>query len=1160
MKPTTADFLTDTQRRGVELVGRDVCVTAGAGSGKTRVLVERFVYLVVTKKTPIQGILTITFTEKAANEMKQRIADRFEELGLERELQDIEFAYLSTIDGFSARLLREHALEAGVDPEFAVLDEYESRYLQRSVAEVILSEWGASNPEDVNVLLRGLHCQHLEETAVDIMGRIRSTGTALQDVAQLNAGPQEMKVVLDKISACLYGLEEYLKHGSVSEKISANISAVTSALLPIVNTARAAPDSLTVDHVNHVDEVLRQYAKLTVPEPVKGNLRDLREEFFPELRRIFFEREAAGVGRVLRKFLAELSSRYEEEKRFRSALDFCDLTEKTVQLLRTAPHVRQELKEKFEYILVDEFQDTNRLQKSLIDLLRSDENLFVVGDARQSIYGFRDADLEVFLQHREEVARENGVVIRLDSNFRTRPEIIDFINHVFKGVSGGNGQVERSELVAASRFNEKRNPSVELILTKGSSVDEARRLEAATLAGRIHDIVEKKEVRITRSGGPREGTPVSYGDVAVLLRSTADIKLYERALAELSIPFFVTRGRGLYNAREITDLMNFLKVIDNPLDEIKLAAVLRSPFVGVTDECLFWLAHYGKYRNGTGKEMFHTIGQADEIPEIEPHHRDRLVRFAGQLNLFRELRGRLSTGSLMDVIIDKTDFDTRMLALPSGRQKYANIRKVVELARSLEKKGFSGLNEFFRVISDLRFMETRESEAPTDVEKSDVVKLMTIHAAKGLEFPVVALADLNRLRRNRSDDLIFSKKTGLGFRVLNTVTRDPETTCSYSQAVEDQRQKDLEEMGRVFYVALTRAEEHLLLSGALGPGSRGEWIKVLAERLGLPLESMDMPESITFGDNGCKLRIVTDGVKHKTSHAFRKLPAPDRQKILDGKKLELPPGAPQSAEDVLSFLRVKPRIGSGGNYVYSVTEIMSFLLCPRLYYLGHYLGLPSMRADSVEETAVDRREHDEIRRDVLGSIVHAVLERYHPDFTEPQLRQSVLQAFNEELIGEPAQEQVDLVTQWVMGFYSGPVGRAVKDSRKVERELPFVFKHRGNPIRGTIDLLFSPDGSDWHLVDYKSSSVMPKEVQGYEFQMRLYSLAVEAIYGRKPLKATLFFIVPKEAVPVDISSIAMKDLEDKLESFFNAQKGGAFPERKGPHCDWCGYRGYCEKG
>lgn len=1159
MKPSISPNLTNAQKKGVELVGRDVCVNAGAGSGKTRVLVERFIYLVVTRKTPIQNILTITFTEKAANEMKQRIADRFEELGLERELQDIEFAYLSTIDSFSARLLTEYALEAGVDPDFTVLDEYESRYLQRNIAETLLAEWETSNPQDVNVLLRGLHCRHLDVAAVDIMGKIRSTGTALQDITQLHAGPQEIKAVLERISACLDSLEGHLKRGAVSEKISENISAVTSALLPIVNTACEAPEKLVADHINYIDEALKQYAKLHGPESVKSGFKNLREELFPELRRIFFEQEASGVRQVLREFLLELAGKYEEEKRSRSALDFCDLTEKTIRLLRAAPHVSQELKEKFKYILVDEFQDTNKLQKNLIDLLRSDENLFVVGDARQSIYGFRDADLEVFLRHREEVAEKKGTVIRLDSNFRTRPEIIDFINHVFRGVPEGNGQIERSELIAASRFNEKRNPSVELILTRGGSLDEARRLEAATLAGRIHDIVEKKEVKITRLGGPREGEPVSYGDIAVLLRSTADIKLYERALAELSIPFFVTRGRGLYNTREITDLINFLRVINNPLDEIKLAAVLRSPFVGITDECLFWLAHYSKDKNGNGKEMFYTVGHADEIPEIAPHHRDRLLRFAGQLRLFRELGGRLPIGSLMDAVVDKTDFDTRMLALPSGRQKYANIRKVVELARNLEKKGFSGLDEFFKVVSDLRFMETRESEAPTDVERSDVVKLMTVHAAKGLEFPVVALADLNRLRRNRADDLIFSKKAGLGFKALNPVTRDQETTCSYHQIVEEQKQKDLEEMERVFYVALTRAEEHLLLSGALGPGSKGEWIKILAENLGLSLGSVDMPESVTFGNNDCRLRIITDGVKHRTSPSFRKLSTLDRQKILEGKKLSLPPGTPKSTKDVLSSLRTTPRTGSGGNYVYSVTEIMAFLLCPRLYYLRHYLGLPAVHTGSAEDTAVDRKERDEIRRDVMGSIAHTVLERYRPDFNELQLRESVLRAFGEELIGEPTEGQVDLVTQWVMDFYSSPLGRRVKDSKRVERELPFVFNHKGNPVRGTIDLIFSPNGSGWHLVDYKSSSVMPKEIQGYEFQMQLYSLAVEAIYGQRPREAALFFIASKEAVPVDTSPGAMKDLGDKLESFFNAQEGESLPERKGPHCEWCEYHDYCNR-
>ncbi|MEE9584509.1 MAG: UvrD-helicase domain-containing protein, partial [Candidatus Brocadiales bacterium] len=710
---------------------------------------------------------------------------------------------------------------------------------------------------------------------------------------------------------------------------SEKLDKITSALSPIIKLAHAAPEKLTVDNINSIDEVLKQHGGLSVSGAVKGDLKELREDFFPELRRLFFEKEAAGVGLGLRKFLLELAEKYEEEKRSRSALDFSDLTEKAIQLLRTAPHVRLELREKFKYILVDEFQDTNRLQKTLVDLLRSPGNLFVVGDARQSIYGFRDADLEVFLKYREEVAEESGAVIRMDENFRTRPEIIDFVNHVFMGIPRGKAPVGYSKLIAASRFGEKRDPSVELVLSKGANMDEARRLEAIALARRIQDIVENEEVKITRLGGPREGSPISYGDIAVLLRTTADIKLYERALAELNIPFLVVRGRGLYNAREITDLVNFLKVIDNPLDEIKLAAVLRSPFVGVSDECLFWLAHYSKDKNGDGKEIFYTLSHADEIPEIEPHHRDRLLRFAEQLGLLRDLKGRLPISAFMDAVIDKTGFDTRILALPSGRQKYANIRKIVELTRGfLEKRGFSGLGAFFRAISDLRVMEMREPEAPIDVERNDVLKLMTIHSAKGLEFPVVALADLSRDRRNRTGDLTFSKKTGLGFRTFNPVTRGPEMTRSCYQIDEEQGQKDMEEMERVFYVALTRAEEHLLLSGALGSRNKGGWLKALAENLDLSLESEDMPESITFGGHGCKLRVITDGIQRKTHQSFKKLPALDRQKVLDGEKLGLPPGSPQSAKNILSSLKAVPdsvRRGEG-NYVYSATEIMAFLL------------------------------------------------------------------------------------------------------------------------------------------------------------------------------------------------------------------------------------------
>ncbi|MEE9200904.1 MAG: UvrD-helicase domain-containing protein [Candidatus Brocadiales bacterium] len=1152
--------LTRAQKDGVEAVSPDVCVTAGAGSGKTRVLVERFVYLVVSKEVPIHDILAITFTEKAANEMKQRIADHFEEHGPVEKLREVEFAYLSTIDSFCARLLREHALEADVDPEFAVLDEYESRYLLRDLAAGLLAKWETSNPRDFSALLSGLHCQDLEGAAVNIIGRIRSTGIAIRQIVTPDVTIDEIEMVAKKISNCLDELKGHLQGGAVTGKMAERISAITSKLEPVIEGLCREPGKLTVDDINCIGEVLKEHGSLRVSEAVKGDLTGLREELFPELRRLFFERESVVTGLALRKFLIELAEKYGGEKRSRGVLDFADLAEKAIQLLENAPRVGLELGKKFKHILVDEFQDTNKLQKTLIDLLRSHGNLFVVGDARQSIYGFRDADLDVFLNYRRDIAAKTGAVIRLDENFRTRPEIIEFINLVSGGVPEGGGRVESSELVAASSFKSKKSPSVELIMAEGGNMDEARRIEAAALARRIHDIVEREEVRITRLGAPTQGTAVSYGDIAILLRSTADIKLYERALAELSIPFFIVRGRGLYNTREITDLVNLLRVIDNPLDEIRLAAVLRSPFVGVSDECLFWLSHYSKDKNGDGKEIFYTLERADNVPEIEPCHRDRLLRFAEQTRLFRSLKGRLSVGALMDAVIDRTGYDTRMLALPSGRQKYANIRKVLELARTLDKKGFSGLKEFFDVVSDFKVMETRESEAPTDVEKSDVVRLMTIHSAKGLEFPVVALADLSRGRRNTSDDLRFSKKTGLGFKVLNPLTRNPEETRSYRQIDDEQEQKDTEEMERVLYVALTRAEEHLLLSGALGSRSKvAGWLKTLTERLGLSVGAeSDTPESVVYGDNGRTLRVIKEVARHRTRRSFKRLPPVDRQKILGGKKLGLPPEASAPTGDVFSSLKTAPeRVGGGGNYVYSATEIMSFILCPRLYYLGYKMGLPAVQTERPEDTPDSLRGQDEIRKDVMGNIAHAVLERYRPGSARLELRECVLQAFEEALVHRPAGGQADTVAKWVEDFYSGPVGSVVKTARRVERELPFIFNHRGNAVRGVIDLLFSPNGADLHLVDYKTSTAIPKEIRGYEFQMRLYSLAVEAIYGRRPREALLFFIALQETRPVDISVGAMKGLEDELESFFRAQEHDTFPEKKGPHCEWCEYRGYC---
>lgn len=1135
--------LTKEQKKGVELVGRDICVTAGAGSGKTRVLVERFVHLVTAKKVPIQEILTITFTEKAASEMKLRIAERFQSKGLERERQDIEFAHLSTIDSFCARLLRENALEAGVDPEFAVLEEYEAWYILRNLAETLLSEWGASNLQGFHPLLEGLHCQNLTEATIKLLSKIRSTGLTPKDIPIKATSHQEIKTVQERVSLCLEEINSRRGRLPDSTKLAEMLDRIFHKLKPLTILS---PDRLTQ---NHIEDLSHLEIRLTVPEPIKSPLQRLREELVPKFHGILSEKEALRVKEALREFLAELLKRYEEEKRKRRALDFYDLEEKVIRLLRNSSLVREELRERFKYILVDEYQDTNNLQKTLLDLLRGDDNLFVVGDAQQSIYGFRDADLEVFLQHKEETIKRKGEVIRLDKNFRSRPEILSFVNLVFKNLWGGSGPVEGSKLLAAASFGKKEAPSVELIFARGKDVEEARRQEAALLSWRIQEIVEKKSLKTTRLDGNEPLRPISYGDIAILLRSTGDIKLLERALSDLGIPFFVARGRGLYNTREISDLINLLKVVENPLDEVALAAVLRSPFVGVDDQCLFWLAYYRKARP---QGIIYSLREADKITEIRPSHRDRLKRFAEQLEEFRALKGRVPVGTFIRTILDKTHFDTKVLALPSGRQRYANLRKIVELARAFEKKGVLELPEFFHVLSDLRLREIRESEASIDIEKSDVVKLMTIHAAKGLEFPVVAVVDIARAMPNTTGDIIFSKKVGLGLKLINPLTQKPIITHGYGQIVEDLRQKESRELERVFYVALTRAQEHLLLGASLGPRTEGEWLRAVAENLNLSLESESMPEILSFGNEGYQIKIITNKpTPHEVSPSFCALSQKEKQKIRMGEKLAFSAGVSPINKKILSYVRPASNPATQGDYIYSATEILSFQVCPRRYYFKYRLGLPSLTAPLSHQ-----KEGDEIGKGILGDIAHRVLERYRPSSNKLRLQEIIIQAFGEYLAEEADQEQVATIKRWVEDFYSSPLGQEVRVAKEVEREIPFIFAYRGNPIRGKIDLLFSPEGQGWHLVDFKSTDML----EGYQFQMQLYSLAVEAVYGRMPLEAVLFFLSSRTALPVDISPKAMGVFEKRLEGFFRAREGETYPIKRGPYCLWCDYQQYCNKG
>lgn len=1159
--------LTPEQKRAVELLGKDICVSAGAGSGKTGVLVERFVNLVVKEGLHVSEILCITFTDKAAGQMKQRIAERFHSPGKEQHRQEVEFAYISTIDSFCSRLLRENALEAGLDPDFVILKEYEAGFLQRSLAENLLVQWETVSPDGYNLLIEELYCRDLAESAVELLAKIRSSGLHPKDIPVKNDILSELNETLKSIYLCIKRIEDLLTDLPPSSKQRENTE---RALAELKHLKNLRPEEIKAEHVTRLPEI-----ELRVGKTLKENLKIL-EDLLKRLKQQYWENVTIRTKLALKEFLSQLLQLYQEEKKRRSVLDFNDLIENTVDLLRTFPSLREGLRSKFRHILVDEFQDTNNLQRILLEMLKREGNLFVVGDAQQSIYGFRYADLEVFLEHMSQTKERGGEIVHLDRNFRSRPEVLCFVNQVFKAQrafserseSNGNDSTGWRPLLAGSAFSPKESPSVELILARGEKIEDARKVEAHLLANRIQEIVQNGELKITRSNSNR---PLTYGDFAILFRSITDIKLFEEALEEMGIPFFVMSGKGLYDAREVIDLVNLLQLIDNPLDEVKLVAVLRSPFAGIDDHTLFWLAHYAKNK-GDEKPLFFQLDELDSVSEINLYQKERLLRFRESLERFRGLKERLSIASLIENILAKTHYDSRVLAFPGGRQSYANLRKFTELTREFEKRGILGLPQFLRDIRDLRVAETRESEAPTDLEVDNVVKILTIHKAKGLEFPVVAVADLGRGKQNRQPDILFSRKGGLGLKIINPLTKKPEATASFEEIEQEIKIKAEGEEERVFYVALTRAQEHLILSGSYTEKISGEPLKQIAETLNLSLDSDASNGESAFGEEKYKLRLTLEKVFSERMPPPLKLSYNERGRILRGEPLEV---SHDGAEVPLPACAPIPKQASQKDYIYSVTEIVCYHRCPRLYYFRYKLGLPSIESEEIASSYKYEKPEDELDGSHwtrLGSTAHRALELYRPseEHGSSGLDKVVLQALEETLPGTASREQVNVVKEWVQNFYSSREGQIVLNARDVRHEMPFIFNYNGIPVRGKVDLLFSPEdkvrhgesaiGTSWYLLDFKSSNppqADPEVLESYSIQMRLYSMAVRALFGTLPAQAMLFFLPEAKSEAIDITPEAMEQLDEWLKTFFSAQEEENFPAYRRRDCRWCEYRKYC---
>ena len=823
-------------------------------------------------------------------------------------------------------------------------------------------------------------------------------------------------------------------------------------------------------------------------------VRDLLERLAYFYITALYEKERATLVEIVGRF----DELYRERKRGLGALDFADLEEHAVRLLADHPEIRSRVQGQFEHVLMDEFQDTNGQQAQLVNLVRRAERFYAVGDVNQSIYGFRHAEPEVFRHYREDVGRRGRRLVELGGNFRSRPDILRAVETLV----GHREGIEPRRLTAERVFPQPRPVAVELIKVLGQDADEALRDEGCWVARRIQEFVQSRD---------REGAGFAFKDIAVLVRNTEVIPQFTEAFDEADIPYVVHRGKGFFDAREVRDLYHLLRVIANPRDEVSLAAVLRSPLVEASDEALLGL-HLG------GANIGESLMRLGAMPEIAADDLEKLVRFRDRLRAWRIRRDLVSFDRLLAQAIDDCGYQSE--GQGSG---WTNIEKF--LAQAREASAHMSLDAFVELVSRLRDDNVREPEAPPE-EATDAVAVMTVHSAKGLEFPVVFVAALHKGIETSTPVVAFSRHSGLGARWRNPATGEDKSDLYLHAINRERKQRETEESHRLLYVAMTRAEEHLVLSFS-GKGKPKNWAKTLSEGLPLALDSpRDEVLPVAAPDaQEWKLRVFVSD----------KAPEPFVDPDLGHRELS----ASQGRVEWLT----PPAVDGQRDANATVTAVAAFAKCPREYYLGYYLGFegrpPSGRHG--QEAAASASE--------FGTIVHALL------------------AGKAAATGSPAPQRFGAdvkATAMAEVFKQSALGRRAARASRVEREFDFLMAVEGLVLRGQIDLWFE-EGGETIIVDYKTDAVNANEAhqrtQDYAMQLRLYALALERITGRPPNHAWLYFLRPNTAIEVDLRPSLLDSPEQVLRELQEAQDSLHFPMREARHCTRCPfYKHLCPSG
>jgi ATP-dependent exoDNAse (exonuclease V) beta subunit len=1048
-----AGQLTCEQEQAIARRSEPLLLAAGAGSGKTAVLVERFVHAVLEDGLAPGAVLAITFTERAAGELRERVRARLAELGARTAARDTEAAFIGTFHGFCARILRAHPLSGALPPDFTILDEGLARGLSaRAFAAALMELQQRAGGEAVD-LLAAYGVDAVRDLLIDVYGELRSRG---------QADPR-----LPPVAARFPGAE--------------NAAAVRACEL--------------------LGALLEMHGR-----------------------------------------------RYTELKRSRGVADFDDLELGALALLRSDERARRSWAERFQMLMVDEFQDTNPRQLEILSALERD-NLFTVGDELQAIYGFRHARVELFRARRRRLAAQ-GRSLALTESFRGAPALLAVVNELFDDRMGEH----YTRLRAGREDSPGAEPAVELLVSDRCGWDEAglaarvgagmpsaspwRQAEAHLLAQRIAQIVD--------------GVSVRAGDVVVLLRASGDAEVYERALRRRGLRTLAHVG-GFWDRLEVRDMLARLRALANPLDETALYEALAAPPAGLDGDALATLAGEARAQGGSVWEVARTGGgSAAEACE----------RLAAE----RALASRVGPAGILERVLSG-GYREQLGSRPEAERTLVNVNKLLRIARRFQASEGMGMRAFLDHCVLLSRAGPPEPDAPLGGAAPDAVRLMTIHAAKGLEFPVVCVADLGRSPNTRLPRLLVDGER-IGLSLLRLDGRKATPELEYEKLAEERAGAEREEEDRILYVAMTRARERLLLSGALDFerwGDEGErtpigWVA--------PLLARKLAVRAGEGDGGVWTLPVGDApepplvrcVLSRPGSVGRVLCLEDasgpQERVASAQLAERAAGsatAPSGGGRSRRSDAVSPgrEDAWGGVRSLSYTALSSLERCGYRFYLERVLGMP-------EDRAAARGGGGELAADVRGTLVHGLLERV--DFARPRVPSREDVAARARARGAaPTESECERIVALVAGGLAGPGAARLAAATEVRHEHAFAFAPAPDEplISGVIDVLAREQDGGALVVDYKTdrleagADIAALADRDYGLQRLIYAVAVLREGAAAVEVAHWFLERPAEWTSVTHTRGELGALEELLRGRIARARARGFAVSERPHRALC---------